>query len=294
MGNSSGSAMRPTDLPGFKKHYVKSVVSVSMNQVQDGVCHGMCLNWVRKMLVKGPRWRPKQNKNYEEKGSRSHSGILEAVRRRTEAKGQRFVSYIEEQKRSADRMNELAAKKTQHGLSATEDAELRQILDAAVAHRSERDQMREEFRLEKQNLTDATGSGGAWAKDYAGYFQEFKHEGGMKFQALEAEFVDAMGMAGATEQERFSSYFGAIKSRIQGLGPGKGAMLNIHKKAGKGHFVAFYCSADGKEWHIYDPNVGWYARDSADDVGQLFEDLYLSVYAKYQFDNAIWISVSVG
>jgi hypothetical protein len=65
MGNSSASAERPKDIGSFKKQYEKYSISTAINQVHYGVCHGMCLNWVRKMLLTGPGWRPKKDKDYE-------------------------------------------------------------------------------------------------------------------------------------------------------------------------------------------------------------------------------------
>jgi hypothetical protein len=292
MGNSSVSAKRPQDIGSFKKQYEKYVISTAINQVNDGVCHGMCLNWVRKMLLTGPDWRPKKDKDYEAKGAVLHTGFQDTTKQWREARTSHLITFVEEQQRNAARMNELWAKKSTSTLSEAEGTELQKILTAAKEGKAKRQEMFQAIQLEKQYFTDLMDSKGGWTREYSAYFQQFKGGGYKKFQRLDANFVDAMGMAGATEQERFSSYFGAIKAKIQTIEAGKGALLNIYKKQGKGHFLAFYRSDDAKDWHFYDPNLGWYRRDSVDNVGQLFEDLYLCVYASRQFEEANWLSVS--
>jgi hypothetical protein len=80
MGNSSASAERPKDIGSFKKQYEKYNISTAINQVHYGVCHGMCLNWVRKMLLTGPGWRPKKDKDYEARGTKLHTGFQDSIK----------------------------------------------------------------------------------------------------------------------------------------------------------------------------------------------------------------------
>jgi hypothetical protein len=52
--------------------------------------------------------------------------------------------------------------------------------------------------LKKQYFNDLMDSKGGWTREFSAYFQQFKGAGHNKFQRLDANFVDVVGMAGAT------------------------------------------------------------------------------------------------
>jgi hypothetical protein len=262
-----------------------------MTQARDGVCHGMCLNWARKMIIK-PGWRPRKRKDYEVRGSVLHKAFQSASKTAVEKGFNELQEAGQRYSAGNDRLQALVAKNEARTITGPEMQEFRALIEQAKVEKAELAELRGSVLERKQKLHHLMNAEGAWTTEYEAFFQQFKHAGQNKFEALDAAFVESTGMTGGDEQERFEGYFAAIATHIHAMKAGQGALLNICKKAGSGHFVAFHRSPDGYEWNFYDPNLGWYRGKTAEEVGQLFQDLFLSVYAKFKYDEANWIAVT--
>jgi hypothetical protein len=121
---------------------------------------------------------------------------------------------------------------------------------------------------------------------YPHLYQQFKAK--YKERFAERDNFDDIQLAGSVpggSPDDLAKWTANIRTCIQKLGPGQAALLNFRRPNG-GHFVAFF--REGERYHFFDPNAGWYSAVSAEEAGQLFEDLFSAVYASKRYDTSEW------
>jgi len=310
MGNSSG---RPGSLDAFFQKYKKNQVSPHTHKdLEEGICHGMCLDWIRLMLHgRGEQFKTLTTSSSADVVSRvllvqssTHKLFLEAVQQVNEDVARRQEALAARSHVRVERGAALQAQLQQYGQM---DKALSIVLQSGVLDDGDTGRLAT-FR---QGIVPSMQ--GVLAQMQANHAEILKIEAANArlsrivaddklrydqwfhtFQKLYAErikedvgFTDVRYGASLDSGDPSKSiiWFSKILSCIKLLKRGECALLNFRRAKG-GHFVAFHF--DGAQYHFLDPNAGWYCVDTDQAVAELFHDLWHAAYRDLVYTQSEW------
>lgn len=324
MGNTSSTPSRPKSLGEFLERYKGKLVAPHHQRgLGEGICHGMCLDWVRSMLH-GDVSGFKKYATLDMEGFKAvvlvqgeihklFAGSIVDYQRQVEqdvvAQRQRMREIKQRQTRISDRylaerasVNRMIDVANVGPLMAHLDPVSRGNFDQAIreargitlrrgaVYVSEMKRLRWDYDMQeigldlkllilKMNADD-------FLQTYPHLYQFFKVKYKERFESRDS--FDDIQLGESTPSgspDDLLKWTANIRTCIQKLGAGQAALLNF-RRSGGGHFVGFF--HDGGRYHFFDPNAGWYCVASAEDAGQLFEDLFYAVYASMGYDSSEW------
>jgi len=260
MGNSSGVPNdRTSTRTDFKERYASGLVT-AMSHVDypgEGICHGMCLDWIRLLL----------------------NGRVELFKAYHTEKGGSSGLILKEQ----EKMHNVFLKATE---SVTDEL----LLDNDNIIKGWRNAKNEK---EKLHYKKASKELAAQASDdsqmYSLYYERFREEfrrNFVSFLTFDKIILDfGRTGQGGDPKKNLSDWFGAVRTYLKMLPKGTCALLQMFKRGGKGHFIAFYRHTAAT--HMFDPNLGWYCVGN-EMVWEMFQDLWYALYREQGYDASNW------
>ena len=261
MGLSSGVPSDRTSTPKeFRDRYAGSVVAnvTHLSHPSEGICHGMCLDWIRLML----NGRIELFKAY----ATVDTGVAGLI--------------LQEQ----EKMHTLFHRAT-NDVTDELTRDVQTVL--ARARSATTEQARRHHNLALREL-------GAQARDdaqmYSLYYERFRalfrreFVSFLTFDRINLDFEHTG--TGGDPARNLGDWFAAVKTYLTMLPKGCCALLQMYKRDGSGHFIAFY--RHSVNLHLFDPNFGWLVGGDVDQTMEMFKDLWYAAYRSFGYDASNW------
>lgn len=261
MGLSSGVPSDRTSTPReFRERYAARMVAnvTHLSHPSEGICHGMCLDWVRLML----------------------NGRIELFKAYATVDVGVAGLILQQQ----EKMHKLF-----HGATSDVTDELSRDVQTVLGRVRTATTLREQ-----QHHQRALREIGAQAKDdaqmYSLYYERFRERFRQEFVSfLTFDRIDldlGRTVTGGDPARNLGDWFAAVQTYLQMLPHGCCAMLQMFKRGGSGHFIAFYRHND--KLHLFDPNFGWLVGGDLDRMMEMFKDLWYAAYRGFGYDASNW------
>ncbi|HKO56948.1 MAG TPA: hypothetical protein VJ276_13820 [Thermoanaerobaculia bacterium] len=321
MGNSTPtpSSKRPQSIEEFELKYTANCRS-SHNQkrLKEGICHGMCLDWVRSMIRdSGARFVDYHSMDIgqlrkvyavEARMHQAYNVVGDKLMKASLARQKELLDQ-------AERKNQKARRLQQHGmelLRTIDETELRLGEKLSESERTvlsinsramwrdigrinsyvdETSQFAKTTELQVQRLNEVFHDDERMFHHFYSYFRDHLHEWVEKGD----EFSDIIAGTGEYESlhpKALDDWFSKIRACLFQLQSKQCALLNFRRSSddkkdpGAGHYVAF--ARVDSIYHLFDPNVGWYQVDGLSEMMEMFKDLWSAGYVNGRYSKSIW------
>lgn len=261
MGVSSGVPSDCTSTPKeFRERYAGRLVAdvTHRSHPSEGICHGMCLDWLRLML----------------------NGRIELFKAYATVDAGVAGLILQEQ----EKMHTLF-----HGATRDVTEELSRDLQTTLAHarNATTDQERRHHNLALRELSAQVHDD---AQMYTLYYERFRERfrqefvSFLTFDRIDLDFGHTG--TGGDPARNLGDWFAAVKTYLAMLPKGCCALLQMFKRGGSGHFIAFY--RHDVKLHLFDPNFGWLVAGDIDQTMEMFKDLWYAAYRSFGYDGSNW------
>jgi len=259
MGNASGvPSDRTSTVKDFRSRYENRQLSAfTHGTVSEGICHGMCLDWMRLSL----NGRPELFLEYTMSGT-EHAGLI-----------------LQQQ----ERMHYLF-----HTASGAVTDELTQDLNKLL-RQAKGDPSSPQVKRAKLALREL----GAQAKDtdqmYSLYYERFRSEfrsafvSFLTFDQIDIDFGVSSDRGDPTRN--LTDWFAGIRTFLELLPTNRCALFHMTGPR-SGHFIAFQRTSTA--YYLFDPNVGWYNAGDLPSVWEMFQDLWYAAYRTFGYNESRW------
>jgi hypothetical protein len=321
MGNTTPKPVneRPQTIEEFEIKYQKSCRSSHNQKVfKEGICHGMCLDWVRSMLNdSGARFMDYHSMKFDslKKVYSMEARIHNVYNKVGEKLIQASLQAATELRLQAEHKQRKARRLQQHGLQLLDSIENTERRLRGVLSDSERTVLEINVRAMDRdiglindivdrnvNFVQATERRilqlNQQMKNDEVMFHHFYSYFRQNFREWIKDGEDFSDIvAGVGRYEDFGSdtlgdWFSKIRTCLFQLQTRQCALLNFRrgsddpKDPGAGHYIAF--ARMNARFHLFDPNVGWYEAEGLDAIMELFKDLWSAGYIRSNYRKSIW------
>ncbi len=322
MGNTSPTpspSPRPRNIQEFERRYAAALVSGHGQQsLSEGICNGMCLDWIRLLLhdagarfVDYGRLRLEQLDRVYVLQQSIHDAYVISGHREVAEILQRQEELLQRQRGAHHELQTVARPRARNAAVAEEALRLvgRWNTTTAALGPVDSGNLRTAFRQqgvvvdlriermtclenEIRRIEQVVANLNRMLKDDERMFPHLFHRFRAKFRELyhgeaytfdDVEYLQAVN--GTFTLHGVQGWLSEIRACIHQLRDGHGALLNIRGRSG-GHYVAFHRA--GNQYSLFDPNTGWYRVAGADAVWEMFADLWFAAYLNFGYNRSSW------
>lgn len=311
MGNTENKmkGKKPSTPRELLEKYIDNIVSTyNQNDLKQGICHGMCLDWIQSMIngtgskftdysklkkdqmdvifaLPGEfheKFKVATIDECQRRKDKAYSKLTEAEQCRQRAlHNQGKLQKLSEQeerlksvgphimKYLSDRTNfEAVLKQQSNAVSRKWDE-----LESEMKHM---DRLHGEAEKIREGMAQT-------ARMYPHVYEQFKKKYAEKlFKDIDID----QGKHYSWTPEKLSEWFSKIGTCLNLLGSKQCSMLTFQLDSADGHVIAFY--REGENYHLFDPNVGWFRVQGFDSALELFEDIWHILYRDKKYNNSTW------